>query len=118
MPRYVIISTAFRSITNAAAAAARTARAEAAAAAKSAAAAAASGGGGGSAGLNRSILIVELPAEILVKILNYMSFKEISQVRLVSNLLEVSKQIGLSPRAVSWIIFWFVQCSQISLYGT
>ena len=85
------ISTAFRSITNAAAAAARTARAEAAAAAKSAAAAAAiGGGGGGGAGLNRSILIVELPAEILVKILNYMSFKEISQVRLVSNLLEVS----------------------------
>ena len=36
--------------------------------------------------LNRSILIVELPAEILVKIMNYMSFNEISQVRLVSNL--------------------------------
>ena len=34
--------------------------------------------------LNRSILIVELPAEILVKIMNYMSFNEISQVRLVS----------------------------------
>ena len=33
--------------------------------------------------LNRSILIVELPAEILVKIMNYMSFNEISQVRLV-----------------------------------
>lgn len=33
---------------------------------------------------NRSIPVVELPAEILVKILNYMSFKEISQVRLVS----------------------------------
>ena len=34
---------------------------------------------------NRSILIVELPAEILVKIMNYMSFNEISQVRLVSH---------------------------------
>ena len=33
--------------------------------------------------LNRSILIVELPAEILVKIMNYMSFNEITQVRLV-----------------------------------
>jgi len=37
--------------------------------------------------LNRSILIVELPAEILVKIMNYMSFNEISQVRLVSRRL-------------------------------
>ena len=36
--------------------------------------------------LNRSILIVELPAEILVKIMNYMSFNEISQVRLVSKM--------------------------------
>jgi len=34
--------------------------------------------------LNRSMLIVELPAEILVKIMNYMSFNEIGQVRLVS----------------------------------
>ena len=94
MPRYVIIFTAFRSITNAAAAAARTARAEAAAAAKSAAAAAASGGGGGgSAGLDRSILIVELPAEILVKILNYMSFKEISHLRMVSK--QTNKQTYL-----------------------
>merc|ERR1719225_440078 len=33
---------------------------------------------------NRSLLIVELPAEILVKIMNYMSFNEIGQVRLVS----------------------------------
>ena len=36
--------------------------------------------------LNRSMLIVELPAEILVKIMNYMSFNEIGQVRLVSNI--------------------------------
>ena len=35
---------------------------------------------------NRSMLIVELPAEILVKIMNYMSFNEISQVRLVSKM--------------------------------
>ena len=80
-----------RSITNAAAAAKR---AEATAAAAAAAAASRpggpGGGGGGGSNLNRAILIVELPAEILVKILNYMSFKEISQVRLVSNLLEVS----------------------------
>lgn len=33
---------------------------------------------------NRAVIFVELPAELLVKILNYMSFKEISQVRLVS----------------------------------
>ena len=33
---------------------------------------------------NRSMLIVELPAEILVKIMNYMSFNQISLVRLVS----------------------------------
>ena len=39
-------------------------------------------------GDNRSIPVVELPAEILVKILNYMSFKEISQVRLVSLILK------------------------------
>ena len=39
--------------------------------------------------LNRSILIVELPAEILVKIMNYMSFNEISQVRLVRMLLQI-----------------------------
>ena len=32
---------------------------------------------------NRSMLIVELPAEILVKIMNYMSFNQISLVRLV-----------------------------------
>ena len=36
--------------------------------------------------LNRSMLIVELPAEILVKIMNYMSFNEIGQVRLVRNI--------------------------------
>ena len=31
----------------------------------------------------RAMLIVELPAEILFKILNYMSFKEISYLRMV-----------------------------------
>ena len=36
--------------------------------------------------LNRTTLIVELPAEILVKILSYMSFNEIGQVRLVRNI--------------------------------
>lgn len=36
-------------------------------------------------GGDRSIPVVELPAEILVKILTYLSFKEISQVRLVSS---------------------------------
>ena len=34
---------------------------------------------------NRSMLIVELPAEILVKIMNYMSFNQISLVRLVGS---------------------------------
>lgn len=31
----------------------------------------------------RAMLLVELPAEILFKILNYMSFKEISHLRMV-----------------------------------
>ena len=35
----------------------------------------------------RQIALVELPAEIIVKILHYMSFKEISAVRLVSRRL-------------------------------
>ena len=46
--------------------------------------------------LNRSMLIVELPAEILVKIMNYMSFNDISQVRLVSHstiLLRLNKAL-------------------------
>lgn len=34
-------------------------------------------------GSKRIVLIVELPAEILVKILKYMSFKEIGDLRLV-----------------------------------
>ena len=36
---------------------------------------------------SRQIALVELPAEIIVKILHYMSFKEISAVRLVSRRL-------------------------------
>ena len=38
-------------------------------------------------GAGRAIALVELPAEIIVKILHYMSFKEISAVRLVSRRL-------------------------------
>ena len=34
----------------------------------------------------RAMLIVELPAEILFKILSYMSFKEISYLRMVSQI--------------------------------
>ena len=41
--------------------------------------------GGGSGG--RQIALVELPAEILIKILQYMSYKEISAVRRVSRRL-------------------------------
>ena len=38
----------------------------------------------GSPGSNgRPILVVELPAELIVKIVSYLSFKEISQLRLV-----------------------------------
>ena len=33
---------------------------------------------------NRAILLVELPAEILVKILSYLSFNEVSKLRMVS----------------------------------
>lgn len=42
-----------------------------------------SGGGGG----GRQIALVELPAEILIKILQYMSYKEISAVRRISRRL-------------------------------
>ena len=35
----------------------------------------------------RALLLVELPAELLYKILNYMSFKEISHLRMVSLVL-------------------------------
>ena len=41
--------------------------------------------GGGSGG--RQIALVELPAEILIKILQYMSYKEISAVRRISRRL-------------------------------
>ena len=41
--------------------------------------------------LNRTMLIVELPAEILVKILSYMSFNEIGQVRLVRKIRKYKK---------------------------
>ncbi len=36
--------------------------------------------------VKRAVLLVELPAELLVKILNYLSFNEISHVRLVRSL--------------------------------
>jgi hypothetical protein len=44
------------------------------------------GPGPGSNG--RPILVVELPAELIVKIISYLSFKEISQLRLVSSLTQ------------------------------
>ena len=68
------------------------------AAAAAAAAKATSNAASASHLINRAILIVELPAEILVKTLNYMSFKEISQVRLVSFILKASfKQCKKPP---------------------
>jgi hypothetical protein len=36
----------------------------------------------------RPILVVELPAELIVKIVSYLSFKEISQLRLVRELYQ------------------------------
>ena len=45
------------------------------------------GGGGDGRDEFRSLSLVELPVEILVKILEYITFKEYANVRLVNNIL-------------------------------
>jgi len=45
------------------------------------------GGDGGEAGSRHHVSLVELPAEIILKILKYMTFRENAAVRLVRSLL-------------------------------
>ncbi len=51
----------------------------------------------------RPILVVELPAELIVKIVSYLSFKEISQLRLVIKKLTFLGVGGYSLGGIQFI---------------